>query len=225
MVLVHLPTYGFRDARHVFTATNVIPSTHVDSLVQMSPRAILVFRPHVSSSGQIIKFATPVGNYPIWTLARRHGSHRGSHCSHRKIFSKESEIIGLLGRRCKTRLRGAPLFAKFVMICQQNRRGQRAPFLTRGSLLSPIVRSPLHITPVPPFLPFSFRPRTSPHKRQLHQSRLIAVIHPNSSRLSKISQCPRSPLSPPSLAVYSRNRRLLTHRRRCCPSTSTIRSS
>ena len=178
MVLVHLPTYGFRDARHVFTATNVIPSTHVDSLVQMSPRAILVFRPHVSSSGQIIKFATPVGNYPIWTLARRHGSHRGSHCSHRKIFSKESEIIGLLGRRCKTRLRGAPLFAKFVMICQQNRRGQRAPFLTRGSLLSPIVRSPLHITPVPPFLPFSFRPRTSPHKRQLHQSRLIAVIQP-----------------------------------------------
>ena len=52
MVLVHLPTYGYKDARRVFTATNVIPSTRVDSLVQMSPRAILVFRPHASSSGQ-----------------------------------------------------------------------------------------------------------------------------------------------------------------------------
>ena len=36
------------------TATNVIPSTHVDGLQMspMSPRAILVFRPHVSSSGE-----------------------------------------------------------------------------------------------------------------------------------------------------------------------------
>ena len=46
---------------------------------------------------------------------------------------------------------------------------------------------------------------------------------PNSSRLSKISQCPRSLLLPPSLTIYSRNRRLLTHRR--CPSTYQPRQS
>ena len=45
MVLVHLPTYGYKDTRHVFTAMNVIPSTHVDSLVRES-----ACDPHVSSS-------------------------------------------------------------------------------------------------------------------------------------------------------------------------------
>jgi hypothetical protein len=134
------PHVWIQGYRHVFTATNMIPSTHVDSLVQMSPRAILVFRPHISSSGQtyIIKIRSAG-----WQL-----SHMGPRKKDTGVITgvivripKESEIIGLLGRRCKTRLRGAPLFAKFVMICQQNRRGQRAPFLTRGSLLSPIVRS------------------------------------------------------------------------------------
>ena len=117
----------------------------VDSclLPHMSPRAILVFRPYVSSwsSAKAIKLATPAGNYPIWTLARKTRESLRESLFATEYISQESEIIGLLGRRCKTRLRGAPLFAIFVMICQQNRRGQRAPFLTRGSLLSPIVRS------------------------------------------------------------------------------------
>lgn len=52
MVLVRLSTYGYRETLHIFNSTNMISSTDVDNLVQMSPRAILVFRPHVSSSGQ-----------------------------------------------------------------------------------------------------------------------------------------------------------------------------
>ncbi len=135
------PKYGCNDTRHVFTATNVIPSIHVDSLVQLSPRAILVFLPDVSSSGQTYQIRN-IG----WQL-----SHMGGRKKHTGVIVGVIARIGinsqrkrdnrLLGRRCKTRLRGAPLFAIFVMICQQNRRGQRAPFLTRGSLLSPIVRS------------------------------------------------------------------------------------
>ena len=50
MALVHLLTphmdSGMPDTSSL--PRKVIPSTHVDSL----PRAILVFRPHVSSSGQ-----------------------------------------------------------------------------------------------------------------------------------------------------------------------------
>ena len=62
------------------------------------------------------------------------------HCSHRSIFPKESDIIGLLGRRCKTRLRGGSIVRYICYDLSAKQAGQRAPFLTRGSLLSPIVR-------------------------------------------------------------------------------------
>ena len=96
-----------------------------------------MFRPRV----KLIKFAAPAGNNLHVGPRKKDTGVTAGVIVRVGIFPKESDIIGLLGRRCKTRLRGAPLFAKFVMICQQNRRGQRAPFLTRGSLLSSIVRS------------------------------------------------------------------------------------
>lgn len=121
-----------------------------------------------------------------------------------KSRPKEGEIIGLLGRRCKTRLRGGPLFAIFVMICQQRRRRQRAPFLTRGILtLPPHCPVPPHITQVPPFLPFSFRPPTPSCNPQFQQPCLTTIVHLPFPRYQA------RPTMPPIPIIAPQPRRLL----------------
>jgi hypothetical protein len=47
--------------------------------------------------------------------------------SDRSAQRRGRDIIGLLGRRCKTRLRAPPLFAKFVMICHQKQAAATCP--------------------------------------------------------------------------------------------------
>jgi hypothetical protein len=76
------------------------------------------------------------------------------------------------------------------MICQQRRRGQRAPFLTRGILTLPHCPLPSHITPVPPFLPLTFRPPTPTCNRQLQQLGLTAITIPSTLLVSTMFPSP-----------------------------------
>lgn len=56
---------------------------------------------------------------------------------------------------------------------------------------------PRHITPVPPFLPFPFRPRTSPCKGQRHQPRFDGNHPPQSSPTKQDLTMPPIPIIAP----------------------------